>query len=188
MKTCKTCNVEKPFEFFGAEKARSGNTVYRPYCNKCRAEKVRNERKDNMQKTCITCGAAWEASGGKARRKIDLCDVCYPSYRAAYNIHHAAYLRAKKNGVLFDIEVKDIHVAIVNGVCPRTGIHFEIVQKGSDYSNRSPYAPSVDKINPTKGYTKDNIQVVCWWYNSAKGRYTDEEVLELCKAVSRQHS
>lgn len=188
MKTCKTCKVEKPFEFFGTEKAKSGNTVYRPYCKSCRAEKGRNGRKDRMQKTCCNCEGSWEAKMGKARRKIDLCDNCYPFYRTAYNLYYAALLRSTKNKLPFDLELKDIHLELVKGVCPKTGIEFEIKKKGSDYSNRSPFAPSIDKINPSKGYTKDNIQIVCWWYNAAKGRYTDEEVFELCKAVILQHS
>jgi hypothetical protein len=47
-------------------------------------------------------------------------------------------------------------------------------------------SPSIDKIDPAKGYTIDNCQVVSWWYNVTKQRFTDKEVLELCKAVVNQ--
>lgn len=44
-------------------------------------------------------------------------------------------------------------------------------------------ACTIDKIDPTKGYTKDNCLIVCWWYNVTKQRYSDTEVLQLCKQV-----
>jgi len=40
-----------------------------------------------------------------------------------------------------------------------------------------------DKIDPSKGYTKDNCRVVCWWYNLAKSIYSDEVVLDLMKTT-----
>ena len=40
-----------------------------------------------------------------------------------------------------------------------------------------------NKINPSLGYTKENCQVVCWWYNVSKQTFTNEEVLWLCKRV-----
>jgi hypothetical protein len=42
---------------------------------------------------------------------------------------------------------------------------------------------TIDKIDPRKGYTKDNCRVICWWYNCAKQQHTDEVMLNMCKAV-----
>ena len=67
--------------------------------------------------------------------------------------------------------------------CERTGIEFNIGYNGSNYSDRDLRTPSIDKINPELGYTKDNCQIVCWWYNVSKQRFTDEEVIELCRKV-----
>lgn len=46
--------------------------------------------------------------------------------------------------------------------------------------------PSLDKIDPSGGYTKSNVQVVCWWYNASKQQFTDAEVLTLCEAVVKK--
>ena len=38
--------------------------------------------------------------------------------------------------------------------------------------------PSPDKIDNTKGYTPDNVKIVTWWYNRAKGIHDDDEAAE----------
>ena len=83
----------------------------------------------------------------------------------------------------FDLETEWIRQCL-GRPCPRTGIPFVLHHSSNKgYTDRHPFGPSLDKIDPFKGYTKDNVQVVCWAYNCAKQRFTDEEVLRLCKAV-----
>lgn len=45
------------------------------------------------------------------------------------------------------------------------------------------YTPSLDRIDPNKGYTPDNTQVVCWIYNRAKGVDGHDCVMILAKAL-----
>jgi hypothetical protein len=188
MKTCKTCKKTLSLSLFGKDIAKSGNIVYRPYCKSCRAEKGRNDRAYRTHKVCNCCGKDYKVLGGGAKKKLTLCGECYPTYRTAYSLWHACLSRAKDKNIEFDLDMNEIHMTLANGKCVKTGHEFVIKEKGRNYKDRSPFAPSIDKIDPSKGYTKDNIQVVCWWYNSAKGRYTDEEVLELCKAVVNHNS
>lgn len=42
---------------------------------------------------------------------------------------------------------------------------------------------SIDKIDANKGYTKDNCEIVAWWYNCAKQTYSNKEVYDFCKMV-----
>lgn len=64
------------------------------------------------------------------------------------------------------------------------GIPFEIRDVkvinhgGGDYGDRHPYTPTIDKIDPNKGYTKDNCRIVIWWYNLSKSIWNDELVIE----------
>ena len=188
MKTCKTCKKEQPFSMFGQDKAKSGNLVYRPYCKSCRAEKGRKERESRTVKQCQCCGVTYKVLGGAAKKKLNLCSSCYPTYRSAYSLWHACFSRAKEKNLEFDLDLNEIHKFISTEKCQKTGFSFVIKDKGRNFKDRSPFTPSVDKIDPSKGYTKDNIQIVCWWYNLAKATYSDKEVLELCKAVVNQNS
>ena len=63
--------------------------------------------------------------------------------------------------------------------CPKTGIEFRY--KPSKY--RDPYAPSIDRIDNNKGYTKENCQVVIWAYNCAKATWSDELLYIILKKV-----
>lgn len=43
-------------------------------------------------------------------------------------------------------------------------------------------SPSLDRIDSKRGYTRDNVRIVSWWYNAAKNEYTDAETYAAAKA------
>lgn len=63
--------------------------------------------------------------------------------------------------------------------CPKTGFEF----KYNPYNIRDMYRPSVDRLDNSKGYTKDNCQVVIWAYNCAKASWTDEILYKVLKTL-----
>lgn len=66
------------------------------------------------------------------------------------------------------------------GTCEVTGLPFKLNVQGS---GRNPYTPSVDRVDPTKGYHPENCKVVVWIYSAAKMNWTHEDVLILAKAL-----
>lgn len=97
----------------------------------------------------------------------------------------SAWHRAAKMGLLFDITENFVLEKLRKGTCERTGIPFEYGL--SDTAWRTPWVPSIDRIDSEKGYTVDNVQIVCWMYNAAKTQFTDAHVLQFCKAVVAQN-
>lgn len=77
--------------------------------------------------------------------------------------------RAKKQNLEFSITKSDIKIP---KVCPVFGTPFELGTGGVP----SKYAPSLDRIDSTKGYTKDNIIVLSFRANVLK---KDASILEL---------
>lgn len=73
-------------------------------------------------------------------------------------------LRAKKNGLPFNLEEGDIEIP---DMCPVLGIP---IKQG--YPNTA----SLDRIDPSKGYTKDNVRVISHRANSLKSNATVEEL------------
>lgn len=67
------------------------------------------------------------------------------------------------------------------GRCSKT--KFKLTLDVGTQANKNPRGPSIDRINNDKGYTLDNIQLVCIQYNLAKNRFTDEDTLEMAKAL-----
>lgn len=83
--------------------------------------------------------------------------------------------RAKKMNMDFDLTMVWMREKIENtNRCEVTNILFDntIFDNGVN-----PWYPSIDRIDSSKGYTKDNCQVVVMIYNLAKGEW-DEDVFK----------
>lgn len=76
----------------------------------------------------------------------------------------AARDNSKKSGVEFSLQEEDI---IIPDVCPV----FKVPMLP-----RTRYAPSIDRIDSSKGYTKDNIQIISRKANVMKNDATYEEL------------
>ena len=87
--------------------------------------------------------------------------------------------RARTDGFSFDLD----NAFVTNlweqqqGRCARTGV--EMGRIGDKWTS-----PSIDRIDPSRGYERDNVQWVCWRYNDAKSGMTDEGFISLCLAVA----
>lgn len=48
---------------------------------------------------------------------------------------------------------------------------------------KNPYICTIDRINSKKGYVKGNVQLTTWISNWAKGEFTRNQFLMMCKNV-----
>lgn len=129
-------------------------------------------------RVCIVCGTEFEGltSGklcSKACRKLNHKYYC----RARHREDPTKYLlgsiqsRCKKGDIPFDLSLGDI---VIPEYCPILGIPlFRNIGKPGATKN----SPSVDRIDPKKGYTKDNIQVISYKANTMKNDATAEQLL-----------
>lgn len=81
------------------------------------------------------------------------------------------------NDMEFSIDVKDI---IIPDLCPYLLIKLVPLDKRYGYS--------LDRIDSTKGYTKDNIQVISRLANIMKNNATEQELVSFAKGVLAVHS
>lgn len=110
------------------------------------------------------------------------CKKCVQKYRKDWwqaqswqnRMFHTVRDRAKAKGLEFSITKEDL---VIPEVCPVFGTKF-------DKSNRDT-APSLDRIDSTKGYTRDNIQVISWKANRLKNNATLEELQQLVKHMEK---
>jgi hypothetical protein len=86
--------------------------------------------------------------------------------------------RRVENKEAFDITADWIEERIRKGFCEVTGIAFDFKQH--PVYSKNPYSPSIDRIDSTKDYCKENVRFVIWQVNMMRGETSDDEMLEIC--------
>jgi hypothetical protein len=81
--------------------------------------------------------------------------------------------KAKKYQIPFNLEKSDI---IIPECCPVFNVPFVVGEK-------SPWNPSLDRIDPTKGYVKGNVVVISVRANSIKNDATPAELRRIADFV-----
>lgn len=66
--------------------------------------------------------------------------------------------------------------------CKITNIAFEM-SSGDGLKGRSPWSPSLDRIDSNKGYTQDNVQFVCLMYNLCKSTWAHNDVVVFANSI-----
>lgn len=85
--------------------------------------------------------------------------------------------RAIKKGIDFDIEVSDI---VIPEKCPILGIVLKVEEGSSGAAS-----PSLDRVDPTKGYVKGNVWVISHKANTVKSDLTLQELHTVLKNIER---
>lgn len=92
--------------------------------------------------------------------------------------HSNIKYRSKRDGVKFDITPEDLYIP---NVCPVFG---KVLSKSLPSSHK--FRPSVDRIVPENGYTKNNIQIISKQANTMKNRATKLELFSFAGWVFKE--
>lgn len=151
-------------------------------------------------KKCVDCKVDKDLSEFHLRRRkykdkvyeypYGRCKVCSNKLRRidfAKNMHQNAKSRANRRGIEFDITVEDIRELndSQDGKCAFTGVPLN--WDWLPPSRRRICPPdrvSLDRIDSSKGYVVDNIQLTTDIVNRCKGQYADSEFITMCKLVT----
>lgn len=163
-------------------------------CNKCKQEKlvsefsINNKAKDRLQYRCRVCDVQYQAQRRQANKEQ------FSKYSRKYQktrrqnfeyrlrmLLNASKQRAREKNRQHEITIEDIKAIYPNnGCCPIFGLKLEF--NGSGFRDNS---PSIDRIDSTKGYTRDNIQIISWKANRIKGSASLQD-LEMLVAYLKQ--
>jgi hypothetical protein len=95
-------------------------------------------------------------------------------------LYYSCRSNAKRKGVLFDLEMKDI-------IIPEKCIYLGCTLTNTSEQGRVWTNASVDRINSTKGYTKDNIQIISDLANRMKQNATESQLVLFAEGVLKIH-
>ena len=86
---------------------------------------------------------------------------------------------AKKKGIDHDIDISDL---VKVQICPLTGVEIDWSVSGRHLLN-----PSIDRIDPSKGYVKGNVEIMSCLGNSMKNAATKEQLLHFAKEILKRY-
>ena len=166
LKLCSFCKEEKSVFDFSKNKASSDGLQYK--CRSCDIEYQKNRRIQNKDHVLD-----YSRNYQKNKRKNF-------EFRLQMLLN-ASKQRSKKKSRENTLTLDDIKsIYPENGLCPIFGT--KLVFGDAGFRETS---PSIDRIDSTKGYTKDNIQIISWKANRIKTNSSIEE-LELILAYMKQ--
>lgn len=71
-----------------------------------------------------------------------------------------------------------------NGSCEVTGIQFDFTRIKGQKSR--PFSPSIDRLDNSKGYTRDNVRVVCTSVNVAMNQWGEHVLHTIAEGLIRK--
>lgn len=91
--------------------------------------------------------------------------------------------RARKSGMAHDIDVRFLRELYdkQQGKCKLSGL--VMTMRGTYGSTEYWHSLSIDRIDSSGGYTKENTQLLCTGVNKVKGKMSDSQFLSFCKSV-----
>jgi len=114
------------------------------------------------------------------KEKVKQYDLIQRSKKQAENILKNARAAAKKKNLEFNLDISDIKIP---NICPIMGCKItNLYGHGRVQTN-----PSIDRIDPTKGYTKENIQIISDMANRMKQDATKEQLLAFAFGIIELH-
>jgi hypothetical protein len=129
---------------------------------------------------CTNCQEIFEKTSA-----MTLCKPCnssrVKSMTPEYKMMQRAKQRCVKSEREFNISIEDI---IIPDICPILNIKLNMNSgKSGAYRN----SPSLDRIDSSKGYTKDNIQVISQLANAMKSSANKLELLAFANWVLKTY-
>jgi hypothetical protein len=100
------------------------------------------------------------------------------------SIRDSARDRAKAANRIFDIDIDFLENMYnnQNGKCSLTGIDFTLDRNPDKKRVYMPWSPSLDRIDSSLGYTKENVRLVCVMVNLALNKFGDIAFDKMCRS------
>ena len=164
MKKCSKCGLEKNYsEFFKDSRLKSG---YRSDCKECHLIVQKSYKKINHDK--IEQKRKEYQNIPEVRKRINQRSLNWNKNNVEKTLLSAAKKRAKNRGIEFNIDINDI---LIPKICPILKIELKRSDGKLSYNS-----PTIDRIDSSMGYVKNNIQIISHRANTLKSNASFEEI------------
>lgn len=149
----------------------TSKNISHSYCKPCQLEYNRNYhnnymKDENNRKLKLEKQRKLRAEGGRSR---------------IGQLFHTSKNGAIRRGLEHSLTLDLLHTLFIiqDWKCRQTGILFDF----STMKGKRSFGPTIDRIDNSRGYTIDNIQIVCNIYNMAKNEFTHDDVMKFAIAL-----
>lgn len=171
VKCCLKCGVEKALEDF-VKNSKTG-TGCSECCKECKRAISKVYRESELGRSYRRAYQQSTLSKESERRRVQ-------KKPWTHHLLVAARARAKKLGLDFDLKPQDVVMPVV---CPLLGLQ---LNRGTGRMTAN--SPSLDRKDPSKGYTVGNVWVVSWRANSLKSDATTGDLSRLLHALTTEQT
>lgn len=198
MKTCSHCKLSQPPTGFHRDATRADGLQSR--CKAC-------TKLTNALRYAADPAKNHEASRARyAAKGAEQNAARYAKYREQYlkrrdaeletargrlySVFAVARDRARKHGREFDITLDWLMLrwADNKGLCEVSGLPLTLDRDLAGDRRFQPFNPSLDRRDNARGYTPDNVRIVCVLVNLALNGFGDETFIRVCKAVAARNA
>ena len=179
-KQCSKCKQVLPVEKFSRNPSTSDGL--RSSCKKCQAQYARQWREDGGAEKVKQA----YKNGGKEKKqsyiKANLVQTITSS------LVRGARSRAGDKNLPFDIDLDYVRSMVGENAelashCPVFGVPLDWSRMRNNGGKPVPNSPSIDRIDPERGYVKGNVWIISHKANTIKNNATHEELKLVTKAV-----
>lgn len=171
-RVCNCCKIYKTKEHFSPHKRSKGGLYSN--CHACCKIKRKKYYDKNKQK--LLARQKEKRSTKQYKRKANIRQNKYRRKNPTKMLYLWVKNKCIKNNIEFNLTENDI---IYNEICPVLGIKMEI---GGNNLNNS---PTLDRINPHKGYIKGNVVVISHLANRIKNQATIKDIENILKYMKK---
>lgn len=146
------------------------------FCVNCGELFEITQRVPDRQKFCsVSCRSIHQYYSDKEKKQFDIGFRCG-------KLSAQAKQRAARAGRVFEIDREFLEGmwAGQNGKCALSGRSFNL-----SFADGGPHpdGPSLDRIDSSLGYSKDNVRLVTYAVNTALSNFGEEFLVSLCKDI-----
>jgi hypothetical protein len=174
---CKKCGLEKQLkEFIKNKNCKNG---YAGTCKKCSNNYSKKWKKEHSKELSEKRRKVYaETEGLEVKKRMEKRKELYPLRCRATVLRQGMAERSKRKNIEFDKEFFTVNYLMErlsknpNCECCEKKLDIEFKQDKKFNDN----SPSMDRVDPNKGYTKENTAILCWKCNKHKQDATSQEL------------